>query len=252
MTDRSRLESLATAPKERPILFSGPMVRAILDGRKTQTRRVVKCAGLDPHRDRIERWDEDRGAFRPRASDEAVERQFVTTFPLPTRCPYGAPGDRLWVRETWAAFTAPEYWSGESDEITCSPAEMRGDFWHLDRDTSIVFRANGLAAPDRWRPAIHMPRWASRLNLLVTAVRVERLQSITTADIEAEGVLDDAYHDAREHFLAASGGEPAVGPTPRSQWVRVWDAINGKRAPWAANPWVWVVEFRRLGAEAGR
>lgn len=192
---------------ESQILFSAPMVRAILDGRKTQTRRVIpdewwRC--LDPD-------DEDDRA-------QAL-----------TMCPYGAPGDRLWVRETWA-------WSGDTT-VPEDERVARGDVW---------FRAD----PERtnpaikWHPSIHMPRWASRITLEVTAVRVERLQAITEEDARAEG-------HSSEPNPACVNGEPGHVWyfDPRTWFAHLWNAINSKRAPWASNPWVWMVGFRRLPRE---
>jgi len=159
---------------ERPILFSAPMVRAILDGSKTQTRRVWKM---------------------PRGCDEC-------------RRPYGQPGDRLWVRETWRSYP---------DGIV-----YRADY----RDTDF---ADAVHAP--WRASIHMPRSASRIELEVTGLRVERLQDISEADANAEGV---------KHSLHLPGGRFA-----RENFAHLWWTIHGDES-WEANPWVWVVSFVRV------
>jgi hypothetical protein len=189
--------------KEHPILFSGAMVRAILAGAKTQTRRILtpewlRC--LDPE------------------DDEDMSR-------ILAQCPYGGPGDRLWVREGFA----PRY---HDDERAAWMADWTG-------------AAADLVPRPKFKPGIHMPRLASRIDLEIEAVRVERLQSITGADIAAEGVTRDAALD----LLAAKGirrldaGEAFA---PREAWRIGWDAINGKRASWASNPWVWVITFRRV------
>lgn len=188
---------------ERPILFSGPMVRAILAGRKTQTRRLVKpqpeqgiwkcgrsCLALGnapPPPDGYERW-----------------------------CPYGLPGDRLWVRECWRELGSGQ---GADGKIPTYPVPVG---YAADR---------GYSGP--WRPSIHMPRWASRLTLEVVGVRVERLHDISEADAQAEGCAPMLTH---------------ADPSAREQFESLWDSINGKRATWASNPWVWVVTFRRLEA----
>lgn len=172
--------------KERPIIFSARDVRALLDGRKTQDRRPVMPQPVDPYTGR----DLPAGA-RPDA--------------LPA-CPHGAPGDRLWVRETWA-------WDGAASQLV----EYRAD-WSCRRCPPGVRCEHG---PDRWRSSIHMPRWAARLVLEVTSVRVERLHAITPADAIAEGV----------------GGLAAYRP--------LWDGINGAGA-WRLNPWVWVLGLRRV------
>lgn len=173
--------------KERPILFSGPMVRAILAGKKTQTRRVVKDL----------RW------YEPPVKVAHIGNKVGTPEAL---CPYGQPGDRLWVKETW------------------STTEQAGD--HV-ADAHVVYRATD---PDwetmdgwKWRPSIYMPRWASRITLEIVSVRIERLKEISESDSIAEGC-------------------------PSGCFSELWQSINGdtpgKR--WADNPWVWVIEFRRI------
>src|SRR5262249_27378565 len=138
-------------------------------------------------------------------------------------CPYGGPGDRLWVRETWAG-----------DD--CCGYVYRAD--HPNADLKRGDLDDGDQSIRRWRPAIHMPHAASRITLDVLSVRVERLQQITEDDARAEGVLSPAE-------LSVCKLE---GPLPwgRDAFQRLWDAINGKRALWASNPWVWCIEFRRL------
>lgn len=199
--------------KERPILFSAPMVRAILAGTKTQTRRAIKTVGNDGGFVLVE---QDDGSYWPRRSDDG-ESIFVTVrergkeyvHEIPMACPYGAPGDRLWVRETWAA-------PHNCDHL--KPSEI-DDGW----------RIHYAATEDRggllWRPSIFMPRWASRITLEVTDVRVERLQAISYEDAVAEGI-DHEY------------------PKARAQYRDLWESINGTGS-WAANPWVWVVELTR-------
>ena len=179
---------------ERPILFSGPMVRAILDGRKTVTRRIV------------------RGVEMP-------------------RCPYGSPGDRLWVRETWC-LAHPDYHDTDREAGSRPVKDGRFYFYAATDDVD-----TGDGSP--WKPSIHMPRWASRITLEVVCIRVERLQEIDEVDILAEGVTVDV--------VAKLTGTPwADMPTLHHAWERLWDSINGDRASWASNPWVWRVEFRRV------
>lgn len=201
--------------KERPILFAGPMVRAILDGRKTQTRRVVK--GVPDNAVLPRYYDAERaprpelahtfGWFVPEAGD---------AWPMNDddrlRCPYGQPGDRLWVRET---FSYPHDWREETD----------------GREVAIWRWADGNPMYGDWtppKPSIHMPRWACRLVLEVTAVRVERLQEITVGDCRAEGM------DAPLGRLS-------------TQFAKLWNSLNEKRGyGWDSNPWVWVIEFKRV------
>lgn len=183
--------------KERPILFSAPMVRAILAGTKTQTRRVVK-----QHLERL--GDGDWYAFDHKGLNYRVNARHTTVAAwahLLQFCPYGQPGDRLWVREAWSGADDPSH------------------------KHCVHYRADGERAT-RWRPSIHMPRWASRIALEITGVRVERLNDISEADCRAEGLggtVDRAHH-----------------------WYRVlWEQINGPGS-WDANPWVWVIEFKRV------
>jgi len=197
--------------KEHPILFSGEMVRAILEGHKTQTRRVVK----NP-----ERLD---GLML--AGEE------------PDWCPYGGPGDRLWVRETWGVGTRPCPHRGWVDgiEYRADTAYLEGpDLLHLRTDVEPPDTFEFDAVPDGWRPSIHMPRWACRTVLEVVSVRVERLQEITEEDARAEGFPDPP-------------GQNRMYPDRARYWFQnLWDSINAKRGhPWDLNPWVWVVEFQK-------
>ena len=200
--------------KERPILFSGPMVRAILQGRKTQTRRVVK--GL-PY------------AALAFAEFTAADPSGFWGFGHANNpihciyCPYGEPGDRLWVRETFSTWHHGCQWhdctrEGRSKQ-SCSNLFYRATHHFPDDD-------------QRWVPSIFMPRWASRITLEITGVRVERLQDITEADAIAEG--------------CQCAGVPA-SLTNRGAFAKLWELINGTDS-WAANPWVWIVKFQRLEA----
>ena len=177
---------LRLAEKERPILFSAPMVRALLAGTKTQTRRVVKVPK------RMEGVTSPAGAL------------------VDFDCPYGRPGDRLWVRETFS-YDAKLHFRGD-----------RGPCWYW---------ADGNPEYGDWtkpRPSIHMPRWASRITLEITGVRVERLQSISEEDALAEGAT---LHKDKDPDYGYAG------------WYRaLWESINGPDS-WAANPFVWVIEF---------
>ena len=204
-----------TTSKERPILFSGPMVRALLDGSKTQTRRIVKL-GMDSCGDPIHPTD-------PR---------------LP--CPYGQPGDRLWVKETWRAShffdTVPPRDLAETAAIRY---EADGDL----RDAGRKVEAG------RIRQSIFMRRWMSRITLEITGVRVERLQEITSADAIAEGIKE--YIPEREDLRQRGKwwecyqyGEHAF-LDPRESYRSLWESINGAGS-WDANPFVWFIEFRRI------
>lgn len=211
--------------KERPILFSGPMVRAILDGRKTQTRRVVK---LPPHikhheLDLTRMQDGYPDGVRPIWGDDEEPNLFST------RNPFGKPGDHLWLKETWRQYSRSE--CACYDDCQCPPSGTV--FYRADHDEEI-----------KWRPSIFMPRWASRITLEITGVRVERLQEISEEDAKKEGIESE-------------GGDPKMWKSynPKLGWLSVddpamsyrtlWESINGPGS-WDANPWVWVIEFRRV------
>ncbi|MBE8594029.1 hypothetical protein IQK56_25665 [Pseudomonas sp. MAFF 301449] len=189
-----------TAIKERPILFSAPMVRAILEGRKTVTRREVKKkAALD-------------------CLAAGFEPAFLALPGNADLCPYGQTGDRLWVRETWARIRVAQ--APDQEWVVYRESDNRTDY----------------GGP--WKPGIHMFRRDSRILLEITDVRVERLQDISRADIRAEGLQcppemasDDASPNYRDWFPTA--------------WQELWESINGAGS-WTTNPWVWVVEFKRV------
>lgn len=184
--------------KERPILFSGPMVRAILEGRKTQTRRIWKPRKI---------WQDEceDGYSMPHFVDGDGEFHDQP-------CPYGQPGDRLWVRETWRV------------------ADGGTKYYEYAADRSVLREAVDEACCVKWKPSIYMKRAASRITLEVVAVRVERLQDISRGDAMAEGC---------PFANKADGGDPRIWYS----WL--WNQINGDGS-WDANPWVWVVEFRKV------
>ena len=211
---------------ERPILFSAPMVRALLSGVKTQTRRVVKLVGADVIEERVvgsgEATSEEPWPFSATWSHGDAGSPWYA-------CPYGAPGDRLRVRETWGVGTRPDPSEGWRDGI-----EYRADDFglgeHDDLPLHTVEVPEGIDLDTyrgKWRPSIHMPRWVSRITLEVTGVRVERLFDCSTADAIAEGI------DIQD------------GIDPRLTFVDLWESINGAGS-WKRNPWVWVVEFKRV------
>jgi len=219
--------------KEHPILFSGEMVRAILEGKKTQTRRVIKSTGtVSPVQSSWEEWEP--GIFGSCATDG-------TTAII--KCPYGSPGDRLWVRETWA-----KVWNGETclhPDKPCKGTICEGCHVEYKADSGDPYP--GEWPPEevcdetpRWKPSIHMPRWASRITLEVLNVRVERVQEITAADCWAEGIrrLEDPSTPLQKSSRALD------------DFHMLWDSINAKRGySWESNPFVWVVEFKLLEAQ---
>jgi len=228
--------------KERPILMNGPMVRATLDGSKTQTRRLVKPQPDHFHRDIIGKQEPYDQADWDRLIPQFGEKEIS--------CPYGQPGNWLWVRETWGVISNSWDESGElCDWLPNRPAtaihEMR--FGRGYYDGHVIYAADGpneWAGDDdgggeprsAWHPSIHMPRIASRITLEILSVRVERLNDISEADALAEGALTWAQEqetqikdtsDARQAFMA------------------LWGSINGPGS-WDSNPWLWAVEFKRV------
>lgn len=218
----------AAAVKERPVIFSGPMVKAILEGRKTQTRRVVKC------RDGL---------------DALAMGQF-------NRCPYGDTGSRLWVRETWRPLVLAfgkhknqdergiQYsdksmiW-GDAGDPDC---EICNQVTKLNHATGAELDADYDEEKEQpWRSPIHMPRWASRLTLEITNVRVQRLNSISGAEAQAEGIpMHVAEYTFRKCYRDVNERE-----SKRLEYFRdTWEKINGKKHPWASNPWVFALTFR--------
>lgn len=238
--------------KERPILFSGAMVRALLAGTKTQTRRIVKP---QPYVD-------DSGNFCWNGSNFGQDfdgpRVQAIASPLPSsktkrvHCPNGKPGDRLWVRETFFAYGR---W-----ETRFSHKKGR-DEWHFidmtaECDRAYQFPGGGPefpiekhrgALPGWWkRPAIHMPRAASRILLEIVSVGVERLTDISEADCIAEGI-----EQPKQGLWSTYGQSPLCDMTysPKVSYQYLWESINGAGS-WAANPWVWVIEFKRVASAA--
>ena len=213
--------------KERPIIFSGEMVRAIIDGRKIQTRRVIK--------------PQPTHGVQPDSTPKCEHRELMWKGKQlhPLFCPHGQPGDRLWVRETWAMKV------------------VQKDRWN-PRD--VIYKANYMYRPHgnigvlnreierrtKWGPSIHMPRWASRLTLEVKAVRVERVRDISEKDADAEGYPLTEHTKDLHGFLDKHGGRytTSIG---QISFGFTWDLLNAKRGyGWNQNPYVWVIKFRRL------
>ena len=218
--------------KERPILFSTSMVQAIMAGRKTQTRRIIKP---QPSKQwAVDKWAKD-GPGSVGASDlTAADMEIDSLFCNPK---YGK-GDVLWVRETW---TKGCEWDGEGRlpplryYFRASEDWTKLEWWHEETDT--------ITCSPKWKPSIHMPKAAARIYLQVADVRIERLQDISEEDAAAEGVESefDTYRDY--HFKDSLGS--FVLDTPKSSFTTLWESINGLDS-WNQNPFVWVVSFRIL------
>ena len=222
--------SANVAIRERPILFSGPMVRAILDGRKTQTRRVIVPQPVDDGRDVVIWW---RGG---KAWDG---RLFQNVTPPYARVRnHLVELERAWVRENWLPDPPLNGWPGDL-EWDGSGRPIRGVPQQYRSPKHCIYAATWNGPDLRWRPSIHMPRWASRLTLEITDVRVERVQSITDDDAWDEGCADFVGEpiDAGERWILPR-------EAPRDEYRRLWDKLNAKRGyGWDANPWVWALTF---------
>ncbi|WP_256970623.1 morphogenetic protein [Citrobacter amalonaticus] len=193
--------------KERGMIFNGEMIRAILDGGKTQTRRPVKVPHID------------KDAMCELSGNELAGELLAGNY---RNSPHGKPGDRIWVRETWARY-------------------------NIDQDShDMAYRATPPAdwpEEGRWRPSIHMPRWASRLTLEITGVRVERLNGISETDAEAEGIDMEALFDAQDCYDCIADQNMTGRPTATGAFKYLWESIYGEES-WKSNPWVWVIEFK--------
>ncbi|MBU9812356.1 hypothetical protein J1785_21825 [Rahnella sp. SL6] len=201
--------------KERPILFNAEMVKAILSGRKTQTRRVLK----------------DSAANIANLADQYKGKKYNLN------CPLGQPGDQLWVRETFATLACGSY-EPEKPSLTGTYQEVR--YLASDKLADCDADVRGY----NWRPSIHMPRWASRVDLLITGVRVERLNAISEQDARAEGITDGGCLNCGE---SEPCGCDHPKPDATDAFAYLWQSIYGVEN-WFSNPWVWVIEFEHLRA----
>ncbi|HHB9052676.1 TPA: hypothetical protein ACN7AU_001070 [Klebsiella pneumoniae] len=218
--------------KERGMIFNGEMVRAILDGRKTQTRRIMAPQPAD---------DIERCIFpNPEAIGWKSSLRHKHGSTTAHFCHYGKPGDRIWVRET---FQGPLFDYDLMNSYCKDPTPF-------EKPEFCVYKADGVPAPEFydaddelhccWRPSIHMPRWASRILLEITDVRVERLNAISQEDAQAEGMELTGWRPT--YSDPDSGGEVM---TPYDNFAELWSSIYGDES-WKANPWVWVISFKRV------
>jgi hypothetical protein len=214
--------------KEKPILFSTPMVRAILEGRKSQTRRVKNLKEINLNPLSWKYVDKLGGSWKDKAK---YIYRFINLFggPINIKCPYGEPGDILWVRETWR-------------NIEQEDGTVRFEYKATEKINTI----------DKWKPSIFMPKEACRIRLEVKDVRVERVQDISEEDAIAEGILKlnsslqqllmdgVQYFDYSKKLELFNDGVPA-----KESYKSLWESINGEGS-WEKNPWVWVIEFKRI------
>ncbi|WP_397321977.1 hypothetical protein [Pantoea agglomerans] len=209
--------------RERPIIFNADMVRAVLDGRKTQTRRVMK---VQPHA------GVRNSPFVKSGIEDGHGKELV--------CPFGEVGDRLWVRETFRVH------SRATDVATLVYKASEQQSWTQQTHRVPIEKCNKPAVVDKWTPSIHMPRWASRITLEITSVRVERLQDISAEDVTAEGIktLGESMWGSQWWVDAP---QAAINDA-HLQFSIIWSKIYGEES-WHANPWVWVIEFKRVEGE---
>ncbi|HBQ7468902.1 TPA: hypothetical protein ACQ6JW_000592 [Klebsiella pneumoniae] len=225
--------------KERGMIFNGEMVRALLSGRKTQTRRIIKDCTVG--RDQISKFIQ-------------IEKKFIGCYPedvpelIRECCPYGIPGDRIWVREAFRVH------SRATDVATLVYKASERNSWTEQTHRVPVAVCNKPATPEKWTPSLHMPRWASRILLEITDVRVERLNAISPEDAESEGLERTNFTGFGDEPGLPSYPEPDVYFDPlKKQWKEyppeafagLWESIYGEGS-WQANPWVWVIEFKRV------
>ncbi|HDZ3043585.1 TPA: hypothetical protein RST63_003790 [Klebsiella pneumoniae] len=223
--------------KERGMIFNADMVRAILDGRKTQTRRIMK-----PQPEPCPRgghwWPSNVFKTMLHVEEEMQNGQGGWGGLVGDACPFGDVGDRIWVRETFCPVDDTQY---------------GGEKW-VDYRATPKFEASHPAGWDcapndaealKWRPSIHMPRWASRILLEITVVRVERLNAISEEDAEAEGIDMEALYDSQDCYDCIADHNMTGRPTVTGAFKYLWESIYGEES-WKANSWVWVISFKRV------
>ena len=243
--------------RERPIIFNADMVRTVLDGRKTQTRRIIQSPAKNmqargheciSYRAPGDQWYQDYVfSMRDRSGvwQDYKHEQFLA------KCPFGAVGDRLWVREAFRVH------SRATDVATLVYKASEQQSWTQQTYRVPIEKCNKPAVVDKWTPSIHMPRWASRITLEITGVRVERLQNISDADACAEGIrqgvrrTDDSAGNEHVYcnYLAANLNDACEWfERPADSFISLWQSIYGAES-WQHSPWVWVIEFKRVEVE---
>ncbi|MTF08727.1 hypothetical protein FVB40_06595 [Raoultella ornithinolytica] len=214
---------------ERGMIFNAEMVRALLDGRKTQTRRPIK-------------WKETRFTEIGEREDGSKwpwseDAEHACDFWHP--CPFGAVGDRIWVREAFRVH------SRATDVATLVYKASERNSWTEQTRRVPVAVCNKPATPEKWTPSLHMPRWASRILLEITDVRVERLNAISEEDAEAEGIDMEALYDSQDCYDCIADHNMTGRPTVTGAFKYLWESIYGEES-WKSNGWVWVISFKRV------
>ncbi|WP_407609269.1 hypothetical protein [Klebsiella aerogenes] len=242
--------------KERGMIFNGEMVRAILDGRKTQTRRIIAPQPAD---------DIERGIFpNPEAIGWKSSLRHKHGSTTAHFCHYGKPGDRIWVRETFACLGNEDGcaidWNdnlvkgGGPDaariyRASCEQKPGNYGLWSIPDDASWKPHTDEMQFEGVWVPSIHMPRWASRILLEITDVRVERLNAISEEDAMREGIDADRLSESQDNYDCIADHNMTGRPTAKGYFSELWQSIYGEES-WKANPWVWVIEFKRIEERA--
>lgn len=229
--------------KERPILFSAPMVRSIMDGKKSQTRRAIR---FQPPSDEfklsrlMDTTDSDKRKHIGKLHWVKIDGVNIADETIDYfNCPHGIPGDRLWVKET--TIIAPAHWNDGSDS-NCVDKEG------CKRIVQYIATEPNTDGADDYKlkktPSIFMPRWASRILLEITNVRVERLNDISEEDAISEGCFKFPFRD--DHAYTFYENDKSGHATHTGAYRKLWESINGKGS-WDINPWVWCINFKRIG-----
>ncbi|HDG7397817.1 TPA: hypothetical protein PCI22_004103 [Klebsiella pneumoniae] len=235
--------------REKGLIFNSEMVRAILDGRKTQTRRIMKVQPKPSKSRPGDFWFSSKKLeSMVHVSDLAPGNSPIADYHLFIHehcCPFGAVGDRIWVRKT---FQGPLVHEELFEEYSAYPEKF-------ETPEYCEYAADGGVRPEYcdlednlrhgWRPSIHMPRWASRILLEITNVRVERLNVISEEDAEAEGIDMEALYDSQDCYDCIADHNMTGRPTVTGAFKYLWESIYGEEG-WKSNPWVWVIEFKRV------
>lgn len=222
------MNTTAIQKREKPILFSGPMVRAILDGCKTQTRRVIKPEPSKHEHNTKAHFHTGEGEQDDWTFDIGIGRW---------KCPYGKQGDRLWVRETWADVTRA-FQTHDCEEPKVIAFAADDAVYNTETMTFLEHRNDSGIAVRKWKPSIFLPHCFSRISLEITDVRVERLKGIPLEDAQSEGIeIEQVEQSAGKQWLEQT----------LCHFIKGWDALNAKRGySWDSNPWVWVIEFKKV------
>lgn len=234
--------------KERGMIFNGEMVHAILDGRKTQTRRIMKPQP-EPCPREGHWWPSNVFKTMLHIEEEMQNGKGGWGGLVGDACPFGDVGDRIWVRETFSCI-------GNEDG---HPVDAKGNLCSRE-EAQRIYRASAVQKPNNyglwsspdgfdfegvWTPSIHMPRWASRILLEITHVRIERLNAISEEDAMREGIDADRLTESKDNYDCIADHNMTGRPSAKGYFSDLWQSIYGEES-WAANPWVWVIEFKRV------